>query len=199
MTWSEGKSKGLEVRKVRDRVSGYLKGIILDVGCGTGGLLRDFIKYGATPDNLYGIDLLEERIEAAKKLSPNINFICENSEKIPFDDNHFDICMQFTVFSSIFDFNMKKNIAKEMIRVLKSNGIILWYDFFYDNPGNPDVKGIKKKEIYELFSGNKIFLRRITPAPPLSRIVIPYSFFFGYLLESLKLFNTHYLGVIIKK
>ena len=39
---------------------------ILDVGCGSGGVLRDFIKYGALPENLYGIDLLEDRIERAK-------------------------------------------------------------------------------------------------------------------------------------
>jgi len=49
---------------------------ILDVGCGTGGTLRRFIDYGAKPENLYGIDLLEDRIEVAKQLHPKINFIC---------------------------------------------------------------------------------------------------------------------------
>ena len=49
---------------------------ILDIGCGSGGFLREFVKYGANPKNLYGIDLLEERIEKARELNPNIDFRC---------------------------------------------------------------------------------------------------------------------------
>jgi ubiquinone/menaquinone biosynthesis C-methylase UbiE len=48
---------------------------------------------------------------------------------------------------------MRKNIVREMLRVLKPKGFILWYDYHMDNPKNPDVRGVKKREIYELFSG----------------------------------------------
>ena len=41
---------------------------VLDIGCGTGGVLREFIKYGAKPKYLYGIDLLEDRIEIAEDI-----------------------------------------------------------------------------------------------------------------------------------
>ena len=172
---------------------------ILDVGCGRGGVLRDFVKYGASPQNLYGIDLLEDRIEKAKKLYPHINFLKANAENLSYSDNFFDIVICFTVFSSIFDKDMKSNIAKEMIRVLKKNGFILWYDYFVNNPQNPDVKGIRKKEIKNLFSTCKIHLKRVTLAPPITRMLADKFYLLCYLLEKIKPLNTHYLGVIIKK
>ncbi|HBE44910.1 MAG TPA: hypothetical protein DDW17_05500 [Deltaproteobacteria bacterium] len=93
--------------------------VILDLGCGEGQILRDFIKYGARPESLYGIDLLPDRIESAKKISPNIDFRCGNAEELAYEDEFFDIVMQSTVFTSILDMNMKKKIAGEMLRVLK--------------------------------------------------------------------------------
>lgn len=139
---------------------------ILDVGCGTGGTLRRFIDYGAKPENLYGIDLLKDRIENAKQLHPKINFICGDASNLPYADNYFDIVLQFTVFTSIHDINLKKKIASEMLRVCKEDGIIIWYDFYFDNPKNPDVKGVKKNEIHSLFPNCEISLKRITLAPP---------------------------------
>ena len=120
---------------------------ILDIGCGNGGWLRDFVQWGAHSENLYGIDLLKDRIEEAKKINPNFNFLCANAEKLDFDDKSFDIVIVATCFTSILDAKMKKNIAREILRVVKIGGIILWYDFRFDNPWNPDVKGIEKKEI----------------------------------------------------
>lgn len=171
---------------------------VLDIGCGVGGELRNLIRYGAKPENLYGIDLLSERIEKARKISPNINFMCGDASTVFYDDDSFDIVMQFTVFTSILDDLMKRNIAKEMIRVTKPEGIILWYDYHVNNPKNPDVKGVRKKEIYNLFPNCEIYLKRITLAPPLVRTIAPYSYFACYVLEKLRVFNTHYLGFIRK-
>src|SRR6476660_9718873 len=36
---------------------------ILEVGCGTGEWLRNFIRWGAQPENLLGVDLLSSRID----------------------------------------------------------------------------------------------------------------------------------------
>jgi ubiquinone/menaquinone biosynthesis C-methylase UbiE len=171
---------------------------ILDVGCGGGGELRNFIRYGARPENLYGIDLLPERIKGAKILSPNIDFRCGNAEELPYEDEAFDIIMQFTVFTSILNSQMKKNIAKEMLRVLKPSGIILWYDYHINNPRNPDVKGVKRKEIIELFPNCHFYFKRVTLAPPLTRAIAPYSWLLCYLLEKIPFLCTHYLGIIKK-
>jgi SAM-dependent methyltransferase len=182
----------------RISISNLSDKIILDLGCGSGGVLRDFINYGVNPQNLFGFDLLADRIAKAKRLSPNIDFKCGNAERLPYKNSFFDLVLCFTVFTSIFDKTMKQNIAKEMIRTLKPKGSILWYDYHMDNPKNPDVKGVKKKEIYELFPNCEIYLKRITLAPPLARIIAPHSLFLCYLLEKLKLLNTHYIGLIKK-
>lgn len=171
----------------------------LDIGCGKGGALRDFIRWGATPENLYGVDLLENRIKDAKSLSPNIDLRCGNAEELPFPDEFFDIVIQFTVFTSIIDLQMKKNIAREMRRVLKRKGIILWYDYHVNNPKNPDVKGVRKKEIYQLFPDCEIHFKRVTVAPPITRLIAPYSHLLCSFLELLKFLNTHYVAVIKKK
>jgi len=172
---------------------------ILDVGCGTGAVLRDFIKYGAKPKYLYGIDLLDDRIEIAKDISPNINFKCGDASNLPYKDESFDIVAQFTVFTSILNKEIKKYIAKEMLRVLKKEGIILWYDFSYNNPRNPDVEGLKKKEIINLFPNCKFTFKRVTLAPPIVRFIVPRSWLLCYLLEKLSFLCTHYLVIIRKE
>lgn len=169
---------------------------ILDIGCGSGSELRRFIEYGARRKNLFGIDLLPDRIERAKELNPLIDFRCGNAEELPYEDEFFDIVMQFTVFTSILDNTMKSNIVKEMLRVLKPDGIILWYDYYISKPTNPDVKGVGKKEIKRLFPNCSFHFKRVTLAPPLARMLAPYSLLLCYLLEKIPLLCTHYLTVI---
>ncbi len=182
----------------RDGIDDLSNKRILDVGCGTGGVLREFTRYGARPENLFGIDLLPEKIAGASKLSPNINFKSGNVEKLPYESNYFDIVLLFTVFTSIFDSTMKKNIASEMLRVLRVDGSIIYYDYVYNNPGNPDVKGVDKKEITSLFSNCTFNFTLTTLAPPVARAIAPYSWLLCYILEEIPFLRTHYL-VCIKK
>jgi hypothetical protein len=93
---------------------------------------------------------------------------------------------------------MKRNIAKEMMRVSKDEGIILWYDFRYNNPRNPDVKGIRKKEIKNLFPNCKYDFNLITLSPPIARKIVPISRGIAEFLNLIPFLRTHYL-VIIKK
>ncbi|MHB9074060.1 MAG: asparagine synthase (glutamine-hydrolyzing) [Desulfobaccales bacterium] len=169
---------------------------ILDIGCGSGNVLRSFQIYGAKPENIYGIDLLTNKIQEAKWLSPNMNFVCGNAEMLPYEDNFFDIIITFTVFSSILNEGMKQNISREMLRVLRPEGLILWYDYFYNNPLNPDVRGMKKKEIQRLFPDCTISFKRTTLAPLLARAIAPNSWLCCSLLEETRIFNTHYIGTI---
>lgn len=171
---------------------------ILDVGCGSGSELRRFIEYGASPENLFGIDLLPDRISQARGLNPLIDLRCGDAEELPYEDEYFDIIMQFTIFTSILDDTMKNNIAKEMLRVLKPDGIILWYDFYIKKPTNPDVRGIGKKEIARLFSNCSLNFKLITLVPPLTRMIAPHSLFVCYLLGKIPFLCTHYLLVIRK-
>jgi ubiquinone/menaquinone biosynthesis C-methylase UbiE len=172
---------------------------IIEVGCGTGWALRELIKYGAKPEGLHGIDLLPTAIEEAKRISPNIDFRCGNAEILPFNSESFDVVMQFTMFTSILDYRMKWNVAKEMLRVLRLDGVILWYDYFISKPTNRDVKGIGKREIMRLFPNCTFDFHKVTLAPPIARAVAPYSFLICYLLDKISLLRTHYLVGIKKK
>ncbi|MBI4686396.1 MAG: hypothetical protein HY756_01215 [Nitrospirae bacterium] len=63
-----------------------------------------------------------------------------------------------------------------MRRVLKPDGIILWYDYHMNNPKNPDVRGVKKNEIFEMFPDCSIDLNRTTLAPPVARLAVPFFY-----------------------
>ncbi|MDR4464487.1 MAG: class I SAM-dependent methyltransferase [Nitrospira sp.] len=173
---------------------------ILDIGCGEGQWLRQFVKWGACPENVTGVDILEHRVIRARQLCPQgVQVHYGNAARLPFDNMSFDLVVQFVVFSSILDMTIKEMVAHEMLRVLKENGLILWYDFFRNNPSNPDVRGIQKNEISHLFRGCRIEFRRVSLAPPLCRMLAPYSWLGCYALERLRMFNTFYLAIIQKK
>ena len=172
---------------------------ILEVGCGTGQWLRDFVKWGAKTENLTGIDLLVDRLAKARRLCPpGVRIQCASGAQLPFVDKTFDLVFQSTVFTSILDLDLKRCVASEMVRVVKRQGLILWYDYHVNNPWNPDVRGVKRREIYDLFPNCQIDLERITLLPPLARALAPYSYLACYLLEKLPPLCTHYLGVIRK-
>jgi|YNPNPStandDraft_1061719.scaffolds.fasta_scaffold00016_46 SAM-dependent methyltransferase len=172
---------------------------LLEVGCGNGLWLGEFIKWGAPPESLTGVDLLADRIAHARiRLAPRVGLARANAAFLPFTDASFDLVLQSMVFTSVLDSLMKEAMAREMLRVLKPGGLILWYDYHVNNPGNPDVKGVKRREIRQLFPGCQVKLEHLTLAPPLARILAPVSYLLCYLLEKLPFLTTHYLGIIRK-
>src|SRR5437899_2254515 len=173
---------------------------ILEVGCGTGQWLRDFIKWGARPENVTGIDLLADRVSKARRsCPPAVRIQCASAAQLPFSNERFDLVLQSTVFTSILDSDLRRRVAAEMMRVVKPDGLILWYDYHVNNPWNNDVRGVKRREIYQLFPNCRIKLERITLLPPLARLLAPYSYLGCYLLEKLPPLCTHYLGIIRKE
>jgi SAM-dependent methyltransferase len=170
---------------------------ILEIGCGTGYWLREFIKWGARPENITGVDLLPERIVEAGILCPSqVTTICGSAGELGLPDRSYDLVLQSTVFSSILDSEMRRRVAGEMLRVLKPDGLVVWYDYHVNNPRNRDVRGVGKAEIRDLFPDSVLDLRPITVAPPLVRRLAPYSFLTCYLLGWIPWLCTHYLGVI---
>jgi len=171
---------------------------ILEVGCGSGGVLKQFIAWGAPEKHLFGVDLLSDRLIEAKSKLSMLSVVNANGEWLPFPEGYFDLILQFTAFSSILDSQVKARVAQEMLRVLQPDGLILWYDFWL-NPTNKQTKGIRPAEIRALFPGCKFDLHKITLAPPISRRIVHFSWVFAYILESVRLFNSHYLALIYKE
>ena len=172
---------------------------ILEIGSGTGHWLREFIKWGARPENITGLDLIAERVAEAKLLCPDaVRIECGDAGHLPFPGEAFDLVLQSTVFSSILDRDMRQQVAAEMLRVLKRDGLILWYDLAVNNPSNADVRGINKREVRQLFPACRIEFRRMTLAPPVARLLARYSWFACSLLAQMRWMCTHYLGVVRK-
>lgn len=170
---------------------------ILEIGCGSGGVLLEYIVAGAQQKNIYGIDLLRNRLCEAHEKLPNVGFVNSDGQALPFASESFDLVLQYTAFTSVLDDGVKANMANEMIRVLKPAGAIVWYDFWL-NPKNPETRGIRPSEIKRLFPKTKYHFLKITLAPPITRRLVPLSWLAAYVLEKLTIFNTHYL-VVIKK
>lgn len=171
---------------------------ILDVGCGSGQGLLDFQDLGVCQENLFGIEIDKKRLNRAKEELPQSKLIVGDASNLPWEKESFDLVNQSTVFTSILNGEMKRKIASEMIRVLKKQGVIIWYDFCFNNPKNPNVRGVKKSEIEQLFPGFKKKYSKITLAPPITRALAPYSLSLCGALEKLKFLNTHYLAVLYK-
>ncbi len=171
---------------------------ILEIGYGTGDWIVDFARWGAESKKLHGVELDEVRAQKAQKRIPSADLRVGEASKLPWPDNYFDLVLQSTVFTSILNDSFKRAIAKEMLRVLKPEGFILWYDFRFNNPNNPNVRGIEMNEIRSLFPDCHFQFQKITLAPPIARWLAPYSWLACYLLEKISFLRTHYL-VVIKK
>jgi SAM-dependent methyltransferase len=170
---------------------------IIDVGCGTAELLGSFVRYGASPEDLAGIDLLDDRITVARGRYPSIDLRAGDAQALPFGDESFDVALQFTLLSSVLDATARRRIAAEMLRVLRPGGVIVWYDFIW-NPGNRDTKGIGLAELRRLYPGCRVDARRVTLAPPISRRLAPFSWTLCRLLEAAPFLCSHYLAAVEK-
>lgn len=153
-------------------------------------------RLGAAREDLAGIELDSGRAAACARRLACADVRAGDASRLPWSDGSFDVVLQSTVFSSILDQVMRKTVASEMLRVLAPDGAIIWYDFFVDNPSNPNVRGVRRREIEALFPACRVDLRRTTLAPPLARRIVPMSWTLATLLESWRFLNTHFLGSI---
>lgn len=127
---------------------------------------------------------------------PEAAFAVAAGDELPFADRTFDIVEQSMLFSSVLDDGLRALVASEMLRVLKPDGFVLWYDFRVANPRNPDLRPVPLAEVARLFPACRLDFRRTTLVPPLARRLGTAAFSLGRLLETLPALRTHYLGAI---
>lgn len=173
---------------------------VLEVGCGSWGNLLELLRMGFSPTNLVGNELLPERSAAARLNLPETTQVLPGDAlQMPFEQCSFDVVYQSTVFSSLLDVNFQMQFASKLWSWVKPGGAVLWYDFTYDNPHNPDVKGVSLARIRQLFPEGVIHSRRVTLAPPISRRVCKLHPAFYTVLNAVPLLRTHVLCWIEKK
>jgi SAM-dependent methyltransferase len=143
----------------------------LEIGAGNGSNLPFFNRLGIPWTSIQANELLNERVAALKKNFPEVKIYEGDALQIP-GDAAFDIVFQSTVFTSVLSDAFKQKLAAKMWQLTRPGGLVLWYDFIYDNPSNKDVKGVPVKEVKQLFSEAKsISVYPVTLAPPIGRRV----------------------------
>lgn len=172
---------------------------VLEIGCGSGSNLLDLIRIGFHPENLVGNELLEERaVIARNRLPAATTIMLGDAAEIDIRSGSFDMVYQSTVFTSLLDDDFQQKLADRMWMLVKPGGGILWYDFIYNNPSNPDVKGMPLRRVRELFPKGQFTVRRLTLAPPISRRVSRIHPSLYTLFNLLPFLRTHILCWIQK-
>ena len=101
---------------------------ILDLGTGTGVMIRSLVKRGATGS---GIDIAAEQIQTAHELSKSegldIEFKVSDADNTPFPDHSFDVV---TALQCWWYFDVEK-VLTEIKRLLKPNGQLVVAHFNY--------------------------------------------------------------------
>lgn len=172
----------------------------LDVGCGSGAWLRQLLAWGGHAENLHGVDLLADRIAAARQLAPDIDYRQADGWHLPYADASMDLVSAHTLFSSILSEHARARVASEMARVLDPHGYILLFDFRISHPLNPDTVGMRRTEIRRLFAGFRQYAQSLILAPPIARRLAPIAPWIAVVLESLcPPLRTHNLFLLQRK
>ncbi|HXO04850.1 MAG TPA: class I SAM-dependent methyltransferase [Candidatus Sulfotelmatobacter sp.] len=176
---------------------------ILDVGCGEGDSLWLLLRLGFPPVNLFGVDLLEDRIRMAKETNPLVSVECEDATRLHFQSDSFDLVTETMMFLQLTDDDTAKRIASEMIRVTKPAGILLVSDWRYSKPGSREFKGVSRKRLNNLYEIGKrtevcgVF--RGALVPPLGRFLsknFPSAYF---MIQALFPFATAHVVTTLRK
>jgi len=94
---------------------------ILDVGCGKGYLLFDFLKILPNSE-IFGIDISKYAIQNSKKEIRQYLQV-GNANQLPWADNYFDLVYSINTFHNLYNYELEEAL-KEFERVGKQNKYI---------------------------------------------------------------------------
>jgi len=175
---------------------------ILDLGCGTGELIRLIEKEEAN-SKIFGIDYSKKNILTCnlKNNKKNISFKVGVAEKIPFKKNYFDEVYCIEVLEHVKD--LEKSL-KEIKRVLKNRGKLILSVPLKEsevilkkfNPNYPKQIGhnrfFSKEDLKKILSKNKFIIKGYLAYNSIEHLYWAHAFKKGR-------FITSQLGVINKK
>lgn len=164
---------------------------VLDLGCGTGDLLA---LGGLDPETWTGVDLRENAVAVARSRFPAATFVTASADATPFEDASFDIVVSQVLFSSLPSRRLEAAVAAEIQRLLRPGGWLVWSDIRYSNPANPDVHGVSRKRLGELFPDWSSELELSGLLPPIARRLGRASPALYPVLSALPMLRSHLVG-----
>ena len=148
---------------------------VLDAGCGDGRLLRSLLECGVEPGRMLGVDMLSDRIELARRISPpTMRFEVGNAIEVQ-PERTFGLVTAFTVLSSITQAGQRAEVLEGLWNRVDPGGWLLVFDFRFDNPRNPDVTGVRPRWIVDQLDAEDRFLKTMFTPPPIARRLAPLS------------------------
>ncbi len=123
---------------------------ILDIGGAGGSELALLLELGFPSERLAMVDILPERIEAARRKFPEVDIRCCDAQNLPWSDGAFDTVMEGTMFLQITDDGLAGNIAADMVRVTRPGGFLLLADWRYDG-GREGFLAVDRRRVERLF------------------------------------------------
>jgi SAM-dependent methyltransferase len=157
----------LAFRDIPQLIRKYAKGsTALDYGCGAGRSTRFLKTLGL---DVVGVDISPDMLEQAVSRDGSGDYSIIESQHLPFEGERFDIVFSSFVFLEISTIEEIEKILSEMMRVLKSDGVIFiitsamdvykgnWVGFTYGFPEND--REIQSGETFKFqFQGTEVVL-----------------------------------------
>lgn len=143
-------------------------GQILDVGCGGGWLLSELARRGVDQRRLHGVDLLEERVEAARERLPEADIRLADAGALPHPDGEFELVTLLTCLSSMPDRDAVAGALAEARRVLVPGGLVLCYEPRIANPFNRATLHVSAPMLRSVLGPESASLL-LTGFPPVAR------------------------------
>jgi ubiquinone/menaquinone biosynthesis C-methylase UbiE len=148
--------------------------VFLDVACGKGAYSLAAADVIGNNGQIYAVDLWEEGIgilrkEAASKGIQNITtFVSDVAQHIPVEDDCVDVCLMATVLHDIVADQVDQPVLKEIVRVIKSMGMLAIVEFHKKEgpPGPPKPIRLSPEEVDQMLAAHGFQQKRYTEIGP---------------------------------
>jgi ubiquinone/menaquinone biosynthesis C-methylase UbiE len=139
------------------------KGIcFLDVACGRGAYCLKAAEIVGSTGTVFGVDLWADGIEElkARALEKNYSnvraFVSDVGRQIPLNDQSVDVCLLATVLHDFVEDHIAKEVMQEVVRVLKTKGLLAIVEFkrIDGPPGPPKPIRLSPEDVADLLTSD---------------------------------------------
>ena len=148
--WSYKVTK-YRLKKIFNKYVSTNKGSILDIGSGTGFVIKIWSLFDK---QIYGIDISQTAIEQLTEKFPKSSFfeIDAGSQDLPFDDNSIQTVSAASVLYHLVEDHSLEKLLQNVHRVLQPNGYFIFSDIFiHNNNFNIEHQKCRSLKDYEYF------------------------------------------------
>jgi len=131
---------------------------ILDIGCGTGRLLRRMQAYWPTA-RLVGVDVAEGMVAQARERTPRAMIYQSSAERLPLENDSVDLV---TSTASFHHWSDQAQGIREAARVLRKGGLFILADMSLAHHGHP----VSRPQVQAMFEDTGLSIRSQTNPVP---------------------------------